>query len=458
FAGWNTAANGSGTNYAAGAALTMGNANVTLYAKWTLNPTYTVTYNGNSSTGGAVPTDIRTYETGTSVTVLGNGSLARTGYTFAGWNTAANGSGTSYAAGATFAMGSVNMTLYAQWSANISSGGPSIIKVVSTDGKLTLPAGAIGEVSFENDVKIFIPSGAIDKELKITIKRDLEIKKLLIQQMHPVSDVFEISKNIVENFKKWITISFAFEPSKLAEGQQPGVFYFDETKKAWVEVAGGKIDGSWISVEVNHLAKFAVLCVESVNGQRVPCGPLNSSPISEFNDISGHWAAINIKLAVNKGIVSGYPDGTFRPNAAVTRAEFVVMLMNALKPKADMAHISFTDSAKIAPWAKEAVARAVQAGIIEGFEDSSFRPNKAVTRLETVVMIARALDLKADVNSTTGFVDDHQIPNWAKGAVAAMKNSGLVRGKSINGFAPNDKTTRAEAATILLRMLEQKNM
>lgn len=355
-------------------------------------------------------------------------------------------------------MGSANTTLYAQWSANASSGGPSIIKVVSTDGRLTLPAGAIGEVSFENDVKIFIPSGATDKELKITVKRDLEIKNLLIKQMHPVSGVFEISKNIVENFKKWITISFAFEPSKLAEGQQPGVFYFDETKKAWVEVAGSKIDGNWISVEVNHLAKFAVLCVESVNGLGVPCGPLNPSPVPEFNDITGHWAATYIKLAVSNGIVSGYPDGTFRPNAAVTRAEFVVMLMNALKPKAETAKISFTDTAKIAPWAKEAVARAVQAGIIGGFEDGSFRPDKAVTRLEMAVMIARALGLKADANSTTGFVDDHQIPNWAKGAVAAMRNLGLVRGKSMNKFAPNDKTTRAEATTILLRMLEQKNM
>ena len=81
-------------------------------------PTYTVTYNGNTNTGGAVPTDATSYHTGDTATVLGNtGSLVKTGYTFSGWNTAAKGSGTSYNGGDTFAIGSSNVTLYAQWTA-----------------------------------------------------------------------------------------------------------------------------------------------------------------------------------------------------------------------------------------------------------------------------------------------------------------------------------------------------
>jgi len=116
FAGWNTAANGSGASYTEGQTFAMGSSNVTLYAQWTALPTYTVTYNGNGNTGGSVPTDSNAYYQGDTVTVLGNtGNLTKTGYTFAGWNTAANGSGTSYAGGATFAMGTVNVTLYAQW-------------------------------------------------------------------------------------------------------------------------------------------------------------------------------------------------------------------------------------------------------------------------------------------------------------------------------------------------------
>jgi len=88
---------------------------------------YTVTYNGNGATTGTVPVDASTYATGAAVTVRGNtGALGILGYTLKGWNTAANGSGTSYAAtgAATFAMGAANVTLFAQW-ALVAVDGPS---------------------------------------------------------------------------------------------------------------------------------------------------------------------------------------------------------------------------------------------------------------------------------------------------------------------------------------------
>ena len=115
FAGWNTAANGSGTSQAAASTFSMGSANVTLYAQWTALPTYTVSYNANGGSGTA-PVDPNSYLSGATVTVLAN-TFTRSGYSFAGWNTAANGSGTSQAAASTFSMGSANVTLYAQWTA-----------------------------------------------------------------------------------------------------------------------------------------------------------------------------------------------------------------------------------------------------------------------------------------------------------------------------------------------------
>ncbi len=118
FVGWNTAANGSGTDRAIGSIFALGSGNVVLYAKWTALPTYTVTYNGNGNTGGVVPIDANRYWTGLSVTVLGKiGSLEKTGHAFAGWNTSANGSGTDRVVGSTFAMGSANVVLYAKWTA-----------------------------------------------------------------------------------------------------------------------------------------------------------------------------------------------------------------------------------------------------------------------------------------------------------------------------------------------------
>lgn len=117
FTGWNTSADGSGTSYTTGGTFAMGAANTTLYAKWSLIPTYNVTYNGNGNTGGSVPTDNLTYQQSATVTVKENtGSLMKTGYAFTGWNTAADGSGTSYNPAATFAIGTTNVALYAKWS------------------------------------------------------------------------------------------------------------------------------------------------------------------------------------------------------------------------------------------------------------------------------------------------------------------------------------------------------
>jgi len=116
FTEWNTSANGSGTSYSQGNTFTI-NANTTLYAQWTQD-TYTVTYDGNTNTSGVSPTDGSSpYASGSTVTVLGNSGspvLEKTGFTFAGWNTLANGSGISYSQGNTFTI-NANTTLYAKW-------------------------------------------------------------------------------------------------------------------------------------------------------------------------------------------------------------------------------------------------------------------------------------------------------------------------------------------------------
>ncbi len=116
FSGWNTKDDGSGETYSSGNDLTIDSADVLLYAKWTNNPTFKVTYDANAATGGSVPEDANNYETAATVTVKGNsGSLAKTGYTFAGWNTEDDGTGKSYAADDTFSIAAADITLYAKW-------------------------------------------------------------------------------------------------------------------------------------------------------------------------------------------------------------------------------------------------------------------------------------------------------------------------------------------------------
>lgn len=119
FGGWNTSASGNGTSYKAGETFVMGSSDKLLYAMWNPIATYyNVTYYGNTNTSGSAPVDENDYTSGEYVTVMGKGSLVKTGYTFTGWNTSASGTGTNYDVDETFAIGSADKSLYAMWKQN----------------------------------------------------------------------------------------------------------------------------------------------------------------------------------------------------------------------------------------------------------------------------------------------------------------------------------------------------
>ncbi len=125
FSGWNTKADGTGASQAAGSTLTMGTADVVLFAVWTAAPPtqYALTYDANGATGTVPPGG--SYAAGSTVTVSDNaGKLVRIGFTFNGWNMNAVGTGTSYSPGQTFNMPAASVTLYAHWAASGSNWTP----------------------------------------------------------------------------------------------------------------------------------------------------------------------------------------------------------------------------------------------------------------------------------------------------------------------------------------------
>jgi len=176
-----------------------------------------------------------------------------------------------------------------------------------------------------------------------------------------------------------------------------------------------------------------------------------------FTDIRGHWAEKDIIQAAKEGWGGGYPDRTFRPNRPVTRAEFTVMLVNALKLEGDGADLPFTDRDRIQAWARRAVSPAVRSGIVRGYDDGTFRPDAYITRAEMAVMVAAALGFRPEAATATGFRDDADIPAWAKGAVEALRSAGVVAGKGENRFDPHASATRAEAVKILIQALQHFN-
>ncbi|MBP1991703.1 DUF4838 domain-containing protein [Paenibacillus eucommiae] len=192
--------------------------------------------------------------------------------------------------------------------------------------------------------------------------------------------------------------------------------------------------------------------------------------VVSLSDLAGHWAEADIQEALAQKLISGYPDHTFRPDQATTRAEFIVMLIHALKPDSDGSSkpLSFTDRAKIGAWAEQEVAQAVALGLVAGYEDGSFRPDAYITRAEIATTIAKALSLSLNVNvngeagfseefaegSAEKFTDDKDIPVWARTAVEALRKQGMISGREGNRFEPHAKATRAESVALLLRVLK----
>ncbi|CAH0118390.1 hypothetical protein PAE9249_00877 [Paenibacillus sp. CECT 9249] len=184
--------------------------------------------------------------------------------------------------------------------------------------------------------------------------------------------------------------------------------------------------------------------------------PERHAPQATLSDIAAHWAKEAIEKAVRLGFVTGYEDGTFRPNAEVTRAEFAAMLARAMKWEGDGASLSFADRDAIPAWAGTSVAGAVKAGMIQGYDDNTFRSARNVTRAEIAAMIVRALGLKVNPDAELTFADTDRVPAWAVPYVAAAAEAGLMQGRGNNQFAPGDNAARAEAVTLILAMLESK--
>lgn len=170
-----------------------------------------------------------------------------------------------------------------------------------------------------------------------------------------------------------------------------------------------------------------------------------------FADIKNHWAEEVVKKMVALGIISGYPDGTFRPDASVTKAEFCKILVLALKlqPR-EGPMVNFADD--IPAWARPYIQTAAAKGLFQGYPDGTFGPNERITRQEMAVVLAKA------VGGTSGslvFTDTGDIADWARDYVGIAVQRGLLKGYPDGTFKPNGHTTRAEACMVLWRLISE---
>lgn len=173
-----------------------------------------------------------------------------------------------------------------------------------------------------------------------------------------------------------------------------------------------------------------------------------------FADIANHWAADDIGLLASKLLVQGRGPDAFAPNATLTRAEIAVLLVRALGLNESTAESPFKDVE--GGWYGAAVSTAYQAGLLTGYQDGTFLPQRKITREELVVMLMRAMRYPAvgPVESSKpyqSYRDEASISRWAAEDIEEAQAAGVIQ--AAGSFRPGSDTSRAEAVTMLARML-----
>lgn len=179
---------------------------------------------------------------------------------------------------------------------------------------------------------------------------------------------------------------------------------------------------------------------------------------STFYDIQGHWAKSCIIQLANQGIISGYPDGSFRPNLSMNRAEFATIVGNAF-PKAVQTRkpVKFVD-VPVYYWAYSQVTNASQTQFLSGYPGYVFKPNQNIYRSQVLIALVSGLNYSPTREATktlkANFADANAIPFYAREKIAAATEKRLVVNyPNVKFLNPNKKATRAEVAAFLCQAL-----
>lgn len=187
--------------------------------------------------------------------------------------------------------------------------------------------------------------------------------------------------------------------------------------------------------------------------------PVATATPIKFTDVPQDlWARPYIEALATRGIVSGFPDGTFKPGGAITRAEFSALLQKAFEQQPKGTAPNYKDvSANF--WALPAIQDSVKTGFLRGYPKNIFRPNQPISKVQTIVALTSGLGLKPTTGSQEMFKtyqDANRIPKYAEQSVSAATTAGLVVNyPNPKVLDPNRNASRAEVAALVYQGLVQ---
>jgi hypothetical protein len=233
-------------------------------------------------------------------------------------------------------------------------------------------------------------------------------------------------------------ICFEPTPDELLNPEAITVWFIDGTGHA-IEVPSGRYVPATHSVTfiTTHFSDYAIVFVEK-----------------SFDDLDGvAWAKKQVETLASKGIIKGTSETSFSPDAQVTRADFILMLVRTLGLSAR--EIGGFDDVPATAYYRDAVGIAKTLGITDGVDGANFDPESPITRQDMMVLAARSLKRVAgSLGALSLFTDAADVAPYALDSVASLVSGGLIGGDS-GRINPLANTTRAEAAVFLYRVYNQ---
>ncbi|CAK4867154.1 unnamed protein product [Aphanomyces euteiches] len=187
----------------------------------------------------------------------------------------------------------------------------------------------------------------------------------------------------------------------------------------------------------------------------------------EFRDVTNHWAKNAVNDMGSRMVINGTENGMFSPDRDITRAEFAAIIVRGLGLKPDKNGVIAFSDVKASDWYGSAIYTAYAFHLISGFEDGTFRPNDKITREQAMAIISKAMTItnvndKLSVQSIDAtlrpYADAAEVSAWAQSSIADSLQAGIVSGRSNTELAPKAYMTRAEVAAIVQRLLQKSGL
>jgi hypothetical protein len=173
----------------------------------------------------------------------------------------------------------------------------------------------------------------------------------------------------------------------------------------------------------------------------------------DLADIKGHWAEKTIDIFVKLQDIQGYEDGKFTPNGNITRAEFATIISHVFDISGASNSVALNDVGS--HWAKYAINKLASAGVLAGYGDGTYKPDKTISREDMVIILSRIVNLgKLNKDAAKGnFSDIANASTYAANEIKDAAKAGIINGKNDGTFTPQGNATRAEALTVILNVL-----